>query len=61
MDRILHDHDLLLLSQYHAASSDLSLLLIVLHNELLPQLTSQLNLPDQDITWLSEWLSDIGK
>lgn len=61
MDRILHDHSHHLFRQYHSTSSNLSLLLTALQDELLPQLALQLKLPDQDITWLSEWLSDTSK
>lgn len=61
MDCILQEHNLLLRRQYHSASSDLSLILTASHGELLPQLALKLKLPDQDIAWLSEWLSDIGK
>lgn len=61
MDGLLQANNHTLVLQYDTARSDVSALLDTLHNDVLPQLALELALPDSDIAWLSEWLSDIGK
>ena len=59
--RLLHDNNHQLVLQYDTAKADISALRNTLHDDVLPQLTVELTLPDRDIAWLSEWFSDIGK
>jgi hypothetical protein len=49
-----------LVLQFDTATSDLAALLDALHAHVLPQLRLELALPDPDVAWLSEWLSDTG-
>lgn len=59
MERLQQTHDELIV-QYDDAHSVLSAMLVVLRDDLLPRLVIEHTLPDQDVAWLSEWLSDIG-
>ena len=57
---ILQENNERLVLQFDTATSDLAALFDTLYGHVLPLLRLELALPDPDIAWLSEWLSDTG-